>query len=825
MDYRGDHVLQSSGTSREEKTMRIRKSVMCRAAQLALLLVLTGIGSGANLWAATYSDPCTSALPIGSATGCGALITVTAVDGNGNAIAFTVTIPNNGNGAGNGNPYDGTEDTLVGVINSSGGPMMSMTLTATDTTFGGIFHFDQDGPCGYRRSNNDCFNGAEPGVDPGDYQGPNNTFTVGAGTPCASSGTCYTSGTVNFITPIPTGGSTWFALEGLPQSLTEITQTGQPINPGSPANLSQSFVFNNTPNQHVEIDFDYTKAFNTNSDLMVVDDTVPTVANQGISHAAYASMVAGTSLAMTDCFTAIGEGTDASGNPLCAQMTITCTNASSNIPLGDNCPQSAERNLYWAQLLNTPGSGINTENGITIPSGTAPVLPEGSDHWSSTPGSCVFIGPEAGSLCPQSTLTQFELVTTDNGPKGGGGGTTTNSSFVAGCCEIEWNTVANVPTWWNKTTVPVSFTAKPPTPANPTNNWVAAPNASITIGEENLGATPDTTFPVAGDQTFPNPAACPSAWPTPGTVPPSFTAGGNVTVPGEGYFEVHYFSTACDNQEELAFPTTAITTGSTTNLATFKTAPFSVDLTSPTVTITLNPSSGIVAQNSTGLSASVTCFDPSSSVVRGLFSGIAQCGSQSAPQIFSGQQTVTTTAISLSTTTLGTNTFTAIAKDVAGNSTTASVNYQVVGPDNLAIVMFSNLKVKTGTNLNYYIFVVNGGPNAANLTTVTDTLPAGTSLVSSGYAIDSCTFTKGQPPSCSITAPTTSCGSVPPGSCSIGTLPAWTSQNAIGAVVQITVNVTANPNTIIKNTASVSGANTNTDVKFTSASWPTLVTK
>ncbi len=801
--------------------MKIAKFVTCRFAQLFLLFVLAGMSSVPNLWAAASQDPCTPALPLGSASGCGALITVTAVDGNGNAIAFTVTIPNNGNG----NPYDGDDDTLVGVINSSGAALNSMTLTSTDTSFGGIFGFDQDGPCGYNGSSTDCFNGAEERVDPGDYQGPNNTFSVGDGTSCSGFGTCYTNGTVNFLSAIPVGGSTWFALEGIPQSLTEITQTGQPINPNNPANLFQPFVFNNTADQQVEIDFDYTTAYNTNGDLNVVTNTIPTVANQGLTHAAYASMVAGTSLAMTDCFTALGEGRDINGNPLCAQLTITCTNANSNMPLGDNCPQSTQRNLYWAQLLNTPGSGINTGNGITIPSGSAPVLPEGSDNWSTTIGSCSFIGPEAGKLCPQSTLTQFELVSTDNGPRGGGAGTTTNSSFIAGCCEVEWNTVPNVPTWVNKTTVPVSFTTNPPTPSNPTNNWVASPNASITFGEENLGATPDTTFPVPGDQTFANTIACPSAWPAPGTIPPSFSAGGNVTVSGEGQYEVHYFSTACDNQEELAFPTTAVTTASSNNLATFKTAPFNVDLTSPTVTITLSPSSGYVAQNSTGLTASVTCFDPSSPTVPGLFSGLAQCGSQNAPQMFSGQQSATVASIPLSTATLGSNTFTAIAKDVAGNATTTSVSYQVIGPDSLAIGMLGNLLVKTGTNMTYYMFVVNGGPNAANLTMVTDNLPAGTKFVSSGYAIDSCTFTKGQPPSCSIAPATNSCGSVAAGSCSIGTLPAWTSQNAVGAVVQVTVNVTAKANTVISNTASVSGANTNTDVKFTTAPWSTLVTK
>jgi len=599
---------------------------------------------------------------------------------------------------------------------------------------------------------------------------------------------------------------------------------GTTINTNNPSTLVQPFAFNSTVGQQVEMDVNYTTAFDTGGLLPVVANTVPTVSNQGITHAAYAQMVAGTSLAMTDCFTANGEGTDANGNPLCSQMTITCTNANASAPAGDNCPQSSQRSLYWTQVLNSPGTGMS------IPAGSAPVLPEGSDNWSALPGSCVFEVPETGNLCPQSTLTQFEILSTDIGPKGGGTGTTTNSSFIAGCCQMEWHTVPTVSAWSNSTTVPVSFTTYPPTPASPTNNWVASPNKSITWGEENLGAAPDTTFPVPGDQTVINPdptgivgaTTCPSAWPTPGTVPPSFTAGGNLSVPGEGKYEVHFFSTACDNQEELLFPT-SINTASTSNLATFKTAPFSVDLTLPTVTsMTLNPPGGYIAQNAS-LTATVVCTDPAT-IAPTFFSGMAQCGSQSSPQGFSGQQTVTTTAIPLSTSTLGTNTFTAIAKDVAGNSSTASVTYQVVGADSLAIGMLANLAVETGKNLTYTIFVVNGGPNAADLVTVTDSLPAGASFVSSGYAIDSCTFTSGQQPKCSISAPTNSCGSVA-GVCSIGTLPAFSKSTPIGAVVQITVNVTASAKTVITNTAAVSGANSNTDTKYTTAKWSTAVTK
>ncbi|MGA8619887.1 MAG: hypothetical protein WB660_15375, partial [Candidatus Sulfotelmatobacter sp.] len=116
--------------------MKICRSVVGRAAQLALLLVLAGMGSATNLWAQTISDQgiCNGALisgTLGSATGCGAVITVTAVNGAGQATAFTVTIPNNtgasGN-AGNGNPYDGDDDILVGIVNNSTGNLRSITL-------------------------------------------------------------------------------------------------------------------------------------------------------------------------------------------------------------------------------------------------------------------------------------------------------------------------------------------------------------------------------------------------------------------------------------------------------------------------------------------------------------------------------------------------------------------------------------------------------------------------------------------------------------------------------------------------------------------------
>lgn len=702
--------------------MKIRNSVICRFAQSALLLVL-GMVFATSLWA---SDPCTSGI-VGTATGCGAIITVTAVDGNGNATAFTVTIPNNGNG----NPYDGTEDTFVGIVNSSTGALNSITLSSADTTFGGIFNFDHDGPCGYGGSNADCFNGAEATVDPGDYQGPNNTFTVAPGTTCGF-GTCYTSGTVNFTAPIAPGGSTWFALEGQPQSLTKVTLTGQPINPGSNANLFQPFVFNNTPGQHVETDFDYTTAYNTNSDLQVVTNTVPTVSDQGITQAQYQTMVAGTSLAMTSCYTAPGEGTDSNGNALCAQKTITCTNANSSTPAGDNCPQSSARNLYWALQLDTPGAGIS------VSTGSAPTIAEGSDNWSPSPGSCVFEGPETGFLCPQSTLTQFALLATDPQPKGGGTGITTNSSFVLACCEVEWKTMPTIPLWSNNTTVPVSFQTFQPTPTSPTNGWVAAPNRSITWGEENLGATPDTTFPVPNDQTATNPVPCPSTWPSFGTPQPSFSTGPQtVMVPGPGVYEVHFFSTACDNQEELAFPAN-ITTASPNNVAAFKTASFGVDQGLPTITtpvLTGGLGNNVFALNSPA-TASFTCNDP---LVNSVASGIAGCGNKVVPSpgtastqtasprmapAPSGPLSLPISNFTVPTSTVGPQKLTVYATDYAGNQSSASVAYNVgyclVSMDNAGNVGFTNPVLNPGSGALPNINAVSANQAIPLQVTVTD---------------------------------------------------------------------------------------------------------
>ncbi len=605
------------------------------------------------------------------------------------------------------------------------------------------------------------------------------------------------------------------------------TQQGQQINPSNPGSLTQSFVASNAPGQHQEFDFDYSVS-NGGGDLNIQPDTTPFVSNGGVSPLDWASIVKGTAMADAPCLTAAGQ-------TVCAVSTLTCTTATQTTPAGVNCPQSSVRNVLFIQEMDLNLNQPGITNGIlTVPTGYAPGIAMAPDVLVSG-AQCNYPSgdPLATQLCPQSIMTQLE----DNTPRGGGTGTTTNSSYVFFCCEPEWQTTPAIPLWTNSTSVAASFTSVPPaTPSPDSNSFHAAQGASVVVGAEPRGKVLDTTYPLPGEQTLNNSSPCPAlgASPTPWSTqnPQNFGVNGVITTYdnngtasplAEGTYDAHYFSVDCDAFEELVYPASLDVSPGTPgpNVATFKTVPFNIDTTKPRVTsITLNSPGGYYAQNSTA-TATVACTDPSSLSVANFFSGIATCASQA----FSGnQQTVTTTPIPLNTSTIGTQTFTASASDVAGNSSpTSSVTYQVVGSADLATAMIGNLLVKSGTNMTYYIAVVNNGPNTADLVTLADTLPSGTTYVSAGYAIESCSFV-GSQPICSITPPTTSCGSVA-GSCSIPTLAAWTKKNPTGVLVQITVNVTAKANTTITDSAVVSEANSDPNLKNNATKWTTLVTK
>jgi hypothetical protein len=125
----------------------------------------------------------------GNDSDCGTVITIT---GSGSSVSFT------GQG-----PYDGIEDTLVGVVNNSSYTINSINLSSGFTigglTFGGqnIFGFDGDGINTYGAPGNS--------KDSTGYGGPNTYF--------ANVNSNQTQGKANFVTGLAPGTSTYFSLE------------------------------------------------------------------------------------------------------------------------------------------------------------------------------------------------------------------------------------------------------------------------------------------------------------------------------------------------------------------------------------------------------------------------------------------------------------------------------------------------------------------------------------------------------------------------------------------------------------------------------------
>ena len=150
--------------------------------------------------APTPTAPFTQCPAVGFNTSCSLLVNVT---GGGTTVlqdtgATTAADPVPGT-------YDGSDDTLVGIINNSTAPLSQITLSsATEPIFG----FDGDGIC----ENPNATSGL-PGLTGSDcnstdttgYGGPNSYFT--------NISADQMSGTVNFITPLAPGGSTYFSLE------------------------------------------------------------------------------------------------------------------------------------------------------------------------------------------------------------------------------------------------------------------------------------------------------------------------------------------------------------------------------------------------------------------------------------------------------------------------------------------------------------------------------------------------------------------------------------------------------------------------------------
>jgi hypothetical protein len=179
---------------------------------------MMALGMSASVWAV---GPCPSvgassfqgdnSAYITAGGGCNAIVTVTTT---GSTVAIV-----------NSNPYDGSDDTLVGVVNNTATTLSQITVSGSN-----ISGFEGDGICTFGAgglagttftagSSAYCTTQALNGTDPQDYQGPAQTFTNFA------SGSAVT---IVFSPPLAPGGTSFFSLEEAPSNTLVVTAPGGP---------------------------------------------------------------------------------------------------------------------------------------------------------------------------------------------------------------------------------------------------------------------------------------------------------------------------------------------------------------------------------------------------------------------------------------------------------------------------------------------------------------------------------------------------------------------------------------------------------------------
>jgi hypothetical protein len=180
------------------------------------------------------ANPCP---PVGADTNCGVVITILQAGNTACPSAGCYTISNNQG------PYDGIDDTLIGIVNNSNLPITSVVLSSgpggTD-----IFGFDGDGICGISTTTNLPFAPAPPACPygPTGYEGPGTSFS--------NISADQTTGTVTFNPPIPpasaNGGQPGTAYFSLENDLTAATACSTIINNSvpNPPNLGGSGLLN-----------------------------------------------------------------------------------------------------------------------------------------------------------------------------------------------------------------------------------------------------------------------------------------------------------------------------------------------------------------------------------------------------------------------------------------------------------------------------------------------------------------------------------------------------------------------------------------------------
>ena len=155
---------------------------------------------GAVAGGSVNAVPCPN---INGVTTCNVIITA------GPGGSFVTTLPNP-------NPYDGSDDNLVGIINNSGSTITSLSFVGSGNG-GGLFAFDGDGLQAYNSAaggspDTTGYGGKVSSTANFDPTGANDSFTN-----IQTTSVFDDSGTVIFgANGIPDGGSAYFSLESAP---------------------------------------------------------------------------------------------------------------------------------------------------------------------------------------------------------------------------------------------------------------------------------------------------------------------------------------------------------------------------------------------------------------------------------------------------------------------------------------------------------------------------------------------------------------------------------------------------------------------------------
>jgi len=528
---------------------------------------------------------------------------------------------------------------------------------------------------------------------------------------------------------------------------------GNPISGTTPTpqQLTQTFNFNSGDSQQIGFVYDLSTAQTVGS-LTINDGTIPQVSDSPIDPSTFQSIyVPGTSFATSNCLIHSGELLP-NGSPACKLFTLQCAVGTGAKATGAQCPVSTVNNEIFQDVFSGPGftlSDIPTPNGPTFHEGIGLLM--ASDTWPG--GACAF-DPEAdlGNLnCPQNLLTSFVSNTAASSPalrksslkvgalssSGAGSklaihpdsagvstgvgssistGSTTrpNSTFVTVAGVPEDLTTATVagqqPGYWiNSTTANVTLSSQPPNLSLTTlpgaASFVPSPIQSITYGVSPASSVPPAGTPVPTDVTLTNPAGCPT--PPNLTTPAATTFAPNpveLTNLAEGYNLLHYYAQDCAGTEELKFTQDGSGNWSTS----FYTYPINVDTVAPAVASgpSLSPAASAQGTYAVGQSvnASFSCTDA--------LSGVVQCGGYTYAVGATNSTGTLTSAVDTSSP--GLKTFTVTAVDAAGNTSSASVNYQVVSAyDNQVQFSISPTAVNYPLGANVTVQIVPGATPSA----------------------------------------------------------------------------------------------------------------